>query len=774
MSISPMKTDVLSKPFISYILVAGTEHRIGGIPTGGFKKISSMKKILLVFVLLGWGVLAKGQSISAGTSHCLFLCSNSAPASSGNNQWGQLGNATVVNQAPYGVGVIGMNNIVSVSAGFGHSIFLKNDGTVWTWGRDTLGELGDGGTTRRDTAARVMSLSGIIQVFATNLTSYFLKNNGTVWACGRNNMGQLGDGTQINRTIPVQVSGLTNVVSISAGDQHVLFLKNNGTVWACGLNVYGQLGDSLVSNFTTVPVQVLGLTGIVDISGAGHHSMFLKNDGTVWACGDNSFGQLGDGTTVTRRTVIQIQSLQNIVRIEGGFYHSLFLKGDRTVSGCGWNENGQIGDGTTTQRNTPVQTLNLNYVADINTSVNHSLFKYGDGRIWACGDNTWGQLCDGSYIDKHTPVQSGPCLSSSSLAMTTIQTNISCNGNDGIATAIPIGGWTPYSYSWSTGATTATINNLSIGTYTATITDYWGFTATQTVTIAQSAALNSNLTSNNATCSSCNDGSATVIASGGTSPYTYSWSPNSATTATVSNLLPGNYTCCVTDANGCSTCSGVTVNFNCTAPTIQASNLTFTNVTSNSITVNWTNGNGTRRIVRVKTVNSFTAPANATDYIANPVYLGGEQTVYNGTGNSVTVTGLAPHHIYWFKVYEANCSANNSMYSTAVATGNPRQRITAAASPSNNPNRPEAVAEEEENVFAIVPNPNRGTFTVSMKKESGIGNWELEIVDITGRIVYDKIINQQSEIINQNFSAGVYFLRVSAGERVFTRKLIIE
>ena len=114
--------------------------------------------------------------------------------------------------------------------------------------------------------------------------SLALKSDGTVWAWGYNGCGQLGDGSTTNRLTPVQVSGLTGVVAIAGGGSHSLALKSDGTVWAWGCNDYGQLGDGTTTNRLT-PVQVSGLTGVVAIAGGGAHSLALKSDGTVWAWG---------------------------------------------------------------------------------------------------------------------------------------------------------------------------------------------------------------------------------------------------------------------------------------------------------------------------------------------------------------------------------------------------------------------------------------------------------------------------------------------------------
>jgi len=114
----------------------------------------------------------------------------------------------------------------------------------------------------------------------------------------------------------------------------------------------------------------------------------------------------------------------------------------------------------------------------------------------------------------------------------------------------------------------------------------------------------------------------------------------------------------------------------CAAPTTQASSITFPSVGTNQMTVSWTNGNGSNRVVKMNTVNSFTAPANGTDPAANTVYGGGEQVVYNSNGNSVTVTNLAPATTYWFRVYEYNCSGANTVYNTSTATNNPNSQAT--------------------------------------------------------------------------------------------------
>jgi alpha-tubulin suppressor-like RCC1 family protein len=183
--------------------------------------------------------------------------------------------------------------------------------------------------------------------------SMALKQDGTVWAWGDNYYGQLGDGTTTGRTTPTQVAGLLGATAIVTGHHHALALKQDGTVWAWGYNYAGQLGDG--TSFTRItPVQVSGLSGITGIEADITHSLALKQDGTVWAWGDNYVGQLGDGTTIQRTSPVQVPGFSGAVSVQAGGGHSLALKQDGTVWTWGFNQNGQLGDGTLTNRYSPV------------------------------------------------------------------------------------------------------------------------------------------------------------------------------------------------------------------------------------------------------------------------------------------------------------------------------------------------------------------------------------------------------------------------------------
>jgi RHS repeat-associated protein len=350
---------------------------------------------------------ARRTPTAAGTSSS----SGSAQATSmppgtvwgwGENGSGQLGDGTTINRTTP-VQMIGLTGVTDIKGGFFHSLALKQDGTVWAAGWNDGGQLGDGTTTNRSTPVQVIGLTGVTAIARGFYHSLALKQDGTVWSWGENRSGQLGDGTTINRTTPVQVTGLTGVMAIAGGSGVSLAVKTDGTVWAWGGNDRGQLGDGTTINRST-PVQVASLTDVTSVESGEWHSVALKRDGTVWAWGRNDWSQLGDGTTVNRTTPVQVTSLTDVMAIAAGSYHSVALKSDGTVWAWGDNGSGQLGDGTTTSRSSPVQVTALTGVTAVAAGAWYSFALKSDGTGWAWGDNDWSELGDGTATDRSIPV----------------------------------------------------------------------------------------------------------------------------------------------------------------------------------------------------------------------------------------------------------------------------------------------------------------------------------------------------------------------------------
>ena len=291
----------------------------------------------------------------------------------------------------------------NMAAGFYHTLALKLNGTVWAWGNNENGQIGDGTTDDSVIALPVAGLTGVVDTVAGDYFSLALLTDGTLRAWGQNDFGQLGDGTFENRAETVQVSGMTDVLMAAAGDAHGAALKADGTVWTWGGNRYGQLGDG-TTNDSRTPLRVSGLTDVIAVAAGGGRTLALKFDGTVWAWGQNDFGQLGDGTTVNRSTPVQVSGLTAVEAIAAGDFHSLALKSDKTAYAWGNNENGQLGDGTTTNRTSPVLVSGLAGVESVAAGNRHSLALLNDGTVRAWGWNAYGQLGDGTQTDRNAPV----------------------------------------------------------------------------------------------------------------------------------------------------------------------------------------------------------------------------------------------------------------------------------------------------------------------------------------------------------------------------------
>jgi alpha-tubulin suppressor-like RCC1 family protein len=364
-------------------------------------------KIILGIQLIFANTL-NAQTIAAGGWHSLVVCSDGTVKTFGENDTGQLGDGGNIDQSsPISPG---LSDCIAVSGGGdqleAHSMALKSDGTVWSWGSNLYGGLGDGGTTSTSTPAQITSLSGITAISAGGWHSTALRNDGTVWTWGWNADGQLGDGSTTDRTVPFQVGGLSGVTSIKAGTYHVLALRNDGTVWAWGDNEYGQIGIGTTVTDQTTPIQVSGLSGVIKIATGRFFSLALKSDGTVWTWGQNLYGQLGNGTTTDSPVPVQVSGLSNVIDVTCGAFECHIIKADETAWAWGRNTYGNLGDGTVANSSTPVQSVGLTNVVRVAAGTNFALFAKSDGTFWGCGRNASGQLGDGTVTQRNTPSQS--------------------------------------------------------------------------------------------------------------------------------------------------------------------------------------------------------------------------------------------------------------------------------------------------------------------------------------------------------------------------------
>ncbi len=279
------------------------------------------------------------KQVSAGWSQVLALKSNGTVWAWGANDTGQLGSGTTADSlVPEQVKALG-RSVIAIAAGNDASYALKADGSVWAWGANDRGQLGSGNNTPSNVPAMVTGLTGRFTAIAAGLGyGLALRSDGTVWGWGDDYQGQLGNGSNDDTTTAVEVIGLAGrVVALAAGKAHVLALKSDGTVWAWGDNGSHALGADTAGVFQNTPVQVGGLPGRTVAVAAGlDHSAAIESDGTVWTWG---VAFIPSGQYMGTRTPTQVPGLTHAKQVGGGwdFFVALESNGSvwaRSASGC--------------------------------------------------------------------------------------------------------------------------------------------------------------------------------------------------------------------------------------------------------------------------------------------------------------------------------------------------------------------------------------------------------------------------------------------------------
>jgi alpha-tubulin suppressor-like RCC1 family protein len=308
----------------------------------------------------------------------------------------------------------------AISTGSLHTIALDMNGTVRVWGLEFSGQFGNGTNVGSSgIPLLVPGLSNIIAISANQNYSLALRADGTVWAWGDCLTGELGNGVSgpfCEGDVPTQVLGLPHIIAIAAGGYHALALAEDGSVYAWGNNQFGQLGDGTtnpgqfgdppVPNDRSIAAIVPGLANVIAISAGNYFSIALTQDGTVLAWGSNNSGQLGDGTT-TDRLVPTATLMTDAVSISAHAAHALSLKLDGTVWSWGQGFAGQLGNGTNENSSVPAAIPGLSAIAEVCAGGTMSMARDGYGRVWTWGSNSFsGQLGDGTATDSNVPIVS--------------------------------------------------------------------------------------------------------------------------------------------------------------------------------------------------------------------------------------------------------------------------------------------------------------------------------------------------------------------------------
>jgi len=337
------------------------------------------------------------STISAGLNHSLAIMEDGTLWAWGNNDNGQLGDGTTTERS-YPVMV--MENVAYVSAGDSHSMAITKDGTLWAWGINGRGQLGDGTTNERHYP--VMIMANVISVSAGSTHTIAIQRDGTLWTWGANTRGQLGDDLQPVRQHPTMV--LEEVVAASASNDFTMAVRENGSIWAWGANNLGQLGDGSTSNRrNTTPTRVADVyndrvvSDVVSVTTGRNYTMIIRSDNSLWTWGVNNAGQLGDGTNETSHFMVMI--MNDVISVSGNTSHTAAVRSDGTLWAWGDDNLGV----TQRQSNSPLMITENMRVVSVGES--HTIALDNDGVLWAWGNNSQGQLGNNTNESSRTPVR---------------------------------------------------------------------------------------------------------------------------------------------------------------------------------------------------------------------------------------------------------------------------------------------------------------------------------------------------------------------------------
>ena len=343
--------------------------------------------------------IATAIQISVGDRYTCAVLMNKSVKCWGLNDHGQLGDGTTTSRA-VPVSVTGITDAIQVSAGSSHTCAVLSDHTVKCWGTNANGELGDGTTTPSSTPVSVSGITNATAVSAGGYHTCALLSDSTIKCWGDNSYGQLGDGSYSNdHPAPVVVSGITGATQISAGGRHTCALLSNSSIECWGQNSSGQIGDGTTNTRRVSPVQVSGITTATQISAGEYYTCARLTDGSIKCWGANSRGQLGNDTTSNSSTAVSVGGITTAIQISAGWYHTCAVLSDHTVKCWGANYKGQLGNGTRTSSSVPVSVSSISTASEVGagSTYDHSCALLSNDAIKCWGANSDGQLGNGYF-----------------------------------------------------------------------------------------------------------------------------------------------------------------------------------------------------------------------------------------------------------------------------------------------------------------------------------------------------------------------------------------
>ena len=312
---------------------------------------------------------------------------------------------------------------------------IKTDGSLWAWGHNGVGQIGDGTVTKygdygdvienNSRLSPVKVMEDVVSVSVGRTFAMAVKTDGSLWAWGDNLHSQLGIGKTPTRTPygydmdtwhlainPLPVKIMDDMAHISAGLVHSASIKTDGSLWAWGDNGFGQIGDGTVSFFAhrdpqyhknnDRPSPIKIMDDVTLVSAGMFYTAAIKTDGSLWAWGDNQRGQLGDGTTKAKHSPVKIID-SDVVYVSAGSEHTMAVMSDNSLWAWGYNDCGQLGNGKTSKMVRPTKIMND--VAHVSAGAGHTMAVKTDGSLWVWGWNEYGQLGNGTTKGCRSPMK---------------------------------------------------------------------------------------------------------------------------------------------------------------------------------------------------------------------------------------------------------------------------------------------------------------------------------------------------------------------------------
>jgi alpha-tubulin suppressor-like RCC1 family protein len=395
-----------------------TTPRLGSQLTRIFTAVGLVAGALVIAVPAAQALSV--SEVSAGSVHACVRTTAGVAKCWGFNAVGMVGDGTRVDRLQPRT-VKGLKaGVKDVQAVWDHSCAVTNGGAVKCWGHNGDGELGDGSLIKRVTPVQVVGLtSGVEQVSLGFDSGCALKTAGTVWCWGYNGNGQLGTGDRQSQRTPTD-TGLSGISQISAGWDHTCAVTTGGGVKCWGQGKHGEIGDGAKSD-RLVPTDVTGLGGtVVQVSAGFDHTCALMTGGTVKCWGNNTTGELGDGSTTDSIHPVTVSGLSGVAQISAGFNHTCAVTTSGAAKCWGANESGELGNGKTKASSSPVPVYRAGSgIAQISAGgykkAGMTCLVTNAGAVKCFGanhgvhnlapiDSTGGQLGDGTKIDRHIPI----------------------------------------------------------------------------------------------------------------------------------------------------------------------------------------------------------------------------------------------------------------------------------------------------------------------------------------------------------------------------------